>query len=107
MTEEIYRTKTGRVLTEDDIQALSEEAERGYDVPSSAYPHCVDCGHPVDVSSTLSLSEVTGFKRHRSQGGQNHVVYPVETGRWMCAGCDVRRKSTKKAGTVPAQESLL
>jgi metal-responsive CopG/Arc/MetJ family transcriptional regulator len=29
---ETYRTKTGRVLTDVDIQALADEAERGYDV---------------------------------------------------------------------------
>ena len=29
---ETYRTKTGRVLTDSDIQALADEAERGYDV---------------------------------------------------------------------------
>ena len=29
---ETYRTKTGRVLTDADIQALADEAERGYDV---------------------------------------------------------------------------
>lgn len=27
-----YRTKTGRVLTEDDIQELADEAEQGYDI---------------------------------------------------------------------------
>lgn len=27
-----YVTETGRVLTEEDIQALADEAERGYDV---------------------------------------------------------------------------
>ncbi len=27
-----YRTKTGRILTEEDIDALVAEAERGYDI---------------------------------------------------------------------------
>ena len=27
-----YRTKTGRILTDADIEALADEAERGYDV---------------------------------------------------------------------------
>jgi hypothetical protein len=31
-----YRTKTGRVLTDADIEALAEEAERGYDVAELA-----------------------------------------------------------------------
>jgi hypothetical protein len=29
---EFYRTKTGKVLIDDDVQALADEAERGYDV---------------------------------------------------------------------------
>lgn len=41
MTDE-YRTKTGRVLTDADIQALADEAEQGYDVsdlgPNRANP---------------------------------------------------------------------
>jgi hypothetical protein len=34
MTEKAktYRTKTGKVLTDADIEALADEAERGYDV---------------------------------------------------------------------------
>jgi hypothetical protein len=28
---EPYRTKTGRILTDEDVQALADEAERGYD----------------------------------------------------------------------------
>jgi hypothetical protein len=27
-----YRTKTGRLLTEADIEAMADEAERGYDI---------------------------------------------------------------------------
>lgn len=30
--EEIYRTKSGRVLTDEDFERLADEAERGYDV---------------------------------------------------------------------------
>lgn len=33
MVSEIYRTKTGRVLTDADIEALSREAERDWHVP--------------------------------------------------------------------------
>lgn len=32
MTDEMYVTKTGRVLTDADLDALADEAERGYDV---------------------------------------------------------------------------
>ena len=27
-----YRTKTGRILTNEDIERLADEAERGYDI---------------------------------------------------------------------------
>lgn len=107
MSDEIYVTETGKVLTADDIQALADEAERGYDVPDSAYPHCLDCDRPVDPADMLALREVTGFKKHRNQGGQNHVLYPRETGRVLCGGCAIRWKSTAKARTTPEQESLL
>jgi hypothetical protein len=29
-----YRTKTGRILTDEDLEALADEAERGYDPES-------------------------------------------------------------------------
>lgn len=32
MTEKTYRTKTGKVLTDADIEKMADEAERGYDV---------------------------------------------------------------------------
>ncbi|HTH13421.1 MAG TPA: hypothetical protein VMB23_03425 [Spirochaetia bacterium] len=32
LPEGYYRTKTGRILTPEDIQALADEAEEGYDV---------------------------------------------------------------------------
>lgn len=53
--ERTYRTKSGRVLTDADIEALADEAERGYDVshlkarqdkrysrPVPPYRHMVD-----------------------------------------------------------------
>jgi hypothetical protein len=32
MAPDLYRTKTGRILTDADLEALADEAERGYDV---------------------------------------------------------------------------
>jgi hypothetical protein len=32
MSERTYKTKTGKVLTDSDIEALADEAERGYDI---------------------------------------------------------------------------
>lgn len=31
MTEKTYKTRTGRVLTDADVDAMAEDAERGYD----------------------------------------------------------------------------
>jgi hypothetical protein len=30
--EPVFRTKSGKILTDEDIQALADEAERGYDI---------------------------------------------------------------------------
>ncbi len=38
-----YRTKTGRVLTDADFEALADEAERGYDVSHLVKKVCYDC----------------------------------------------------------------
>lgn len=49
MSEPVYRAKSGRVLTEHDIEELSAEAERGYD-PDCLVPRrrqedpCPQCG---------------------------------------------------------------
>jgi hypothetical protein len=51
MTEsELYRTKTGRILTEEELEELAAEAERGYDVEELAkQPHRRRFG-PVKLS---------------------------------------------------------
>ena len=48
MTEE-YRTKSGKVLTDAEIQELADEAEKGYDVehlkePKEYFYLCRSCG---------------------------------------------------------------
>lgn len=43
-----YVTKTGKVLTDADVQALADEAERGYDVSKIKGPNraiCPECQH--------------------------------------------------------------
>ena len=65
MTE--YRTKTGKVLTDADIEALADEAERGYDVshligkPSrrSTMPDKLDPPDPPEVVLTCSQCDWT------------------------------------------------
>jgi hypothetical protein len=46
--------------------------------------------------------EVVGYHRPREQGGQNHVLFRRETGRFMCATCVARKQATGRAG----QEAL-
>lgn len=43
MTAGEYRTRTGRVLTDADLEAMAAEAERGYDLPARS-------GRPEDPS---------------------------------------------------------
>ena len=102
-----YRTESGRYLTEDEIRELADEAERGYDIPRSAFAPCIDCGSPVDRTNRLAMREVIGFAQARTGGGQNHVQFRRETGRWLCPNCATIRTSTKKAGTMAEQETLL
>ena len=33
MPKRTHRTKTGRILTDADMEALADEAEKGYDIP--------------------------------------------------------------------------
>jgi hypothetical protein len=72
-------------------------------LPETAHPRCIDCSLPVDTDSTLSLQEVLGFAKRRRSGGQNHVLFRTETGRWLCPRCVVARRHR----IHPEQESLL
>ena len=77
------------------------------EIPTTAFPPCLDCGQPVDPSDRLALREVLGFARAREQGGQNHVRFRAETGRMLCGRCAVRWEQAARAKTSPAQETLL
>jgi len=72
-------------------------------VATAVSPRCVDCSLPVDIEHGLSLQEVLGFAKRRAGGGQNHVLFRQETGRWLCPGCAQARKSK----IHPDQGSLL
>jgi len=63
---------------------------------------CVDCGESVNPRDAGTLVEVRGFAKHREGGGQNHVLFREETGRFLCSTCAVRRKY----GGSAKQESL-
>jgi hypothetical protein len=55
-------------------------------------PLCVDCDKPVDpLHDENCLNEVRGWERKRLQGGQNHVRFREETGRFMCGSCATKR----------------
>lgn len=69
----------------------------------SAWPRCVNCGHPIEPSDTNKLVEVIGWAKLRDAGGQNHVIDRRETGRVMCGECAIRLRS----GLPVEQESLI
>ncbi len=89
------------VIPDDDhehqVQVLQAELRRarGRD--------CAQCGATIRANDVGLLIEVTGWHQPRTQGGQNHVLGRVETGRHMCGECAARLK----AGLSPQQESLL
>jgi hypothetical protein len=53
-----YVTKTGRVLTAADIEALAEEAERGYDVSHLAPPKEVSAHEQAIMDAEAHLAEL-------------------------------------------------
>jgi hypothetical protein len=73
------------------------------EIPSTAWATCHLCGEPVDLRDPLLLRQVTGYDRHREQGGQNHVRHRRATGRYLCGKCDVKLSR----GLAIEQEALL
>jgi hypothetical protein len=69
-----------------------------FEIPATALPRCLENGEVVDPDSPLVLREVVGFARLRAQGGQNHVLFRRETGRFLCPRCAERLKRTGNAG---------
>jgi hypothetical protein len=59
--DEPLRTKTGRVLTDADIQALADEAERGYDLPAQRRRR-------VNVEDCIAMSEDGDWYAFRRDG---------------------------------------
>ena len=60
-----YITKTGKLLTEAEIEALADEAERGYDVsqmdPNSAI--AVGQRRKTALGSNFTVMRISGFNR--------------------------------------------
>jgi hypothetical protein len=62
-------------------------------VTLAARPSCVGCTRPVDLDHPAVLREVVGFHKDRGDaGGQNHVRFRRETGRFLCGDCATRWK---------------
>jgi hypothetical protein len=66
---------------------------------------CEGCKTKVNPLDVTMLVEVIGWSKHRSQGGQNHVIDRAETGRVMCGECGQRLIHLGAVGY--AQESLV
>lgn len=66
---------------------------------------CEGCKTKVSQTDVNMLVEVIGWSKHRSQGGQNHVIDRAETGRVMCGECGHRLIHLGAVGY--AQESMV
>lgn len=81
-----------------DAEAFAQQA-----IKAHGGPVCVNCREPTNPHARGVLMEVTGWHQPREQGGQNHVIARVETGRVMCPTCAIRFRHTGHAG----QDTLL
>lgn len=64
---------------------------------------CVVCDAEIGYLDKGVLREVRGWSRDRDDGGQNHVIDRVQTGRLMCGPCGIRLRS----GLSHSQETLV
>lgn len=75
-----YRTRTGRMLTGQDVSALADEAERGYDVSRET----VIRNNPAPISAYLHLP--AGYYATPSRTGNNDYDFwridKPESGKW-------------------------
>lgn len=46
---------------------------------------CRKCNR--DLAGKTVYREVTGYTRHRAQGGTNHLLHPQPTGNYLCQAC--------------------
>lgn len=105
--DETYRTRTGKVLTDADIEALADEAERGYDIEGlkarqrgQAMPKVVHCkrepydvyigrpskwGNPFEIGRHGTRDEVIAKYREWLLSGD--LVHEVTELRGKTLGC--------------------
>lgn len=98
-TEDVAeRAAAEDVIPTDEQAAFLEAATR------TGGLRCEGCKRKVPPTDSSMLVEVTGWAKHRTQGGQNHVIDRAETGRVMCGECGARLIHLGSVGY--AQETL-
>lgn len=85
--DEPYRIKTGRVLTEEDIERLADEAERGYDIQPCGFqwreapqPGEEHDGPFVTRTCTLGTGHIKPVDHHDRNAPNATIPYRVEGG---------------------------
>lgn len=60
--------------------------------------NCSECNR--DLTGLPFWREVTGFVKHRANGGTNHLALKRETGTFICESCMVLKKSGHQASLL-------
>ena len=97
LDEVVEKAKDPDVIPSDEVAIVKDKEDRRTGI------RCAECEQPANPNDVGVLIEVTGWHRPREQGGQNHVIRRVPTGRMMCPSCSVRFQAGLDAG----QRSLL
>lgn len=64
---------------------------------------CSECGRGLNTKTETVWTKITGWERHRDQGGTNHVALRKQLEEFMCAGC----MTLFQSGLAAGQKSLL
>jgi hypothetical protein len=91
-----YKTQRGRILTEQELDALADEAERGYDVSKLAprFPEIT-----VDLASTIA--------RHDRQGIVGRVAWKLRAAHQMAGARDFAEEARNLLLDNPAAPGSL
>lgn len=101
--EGLFLTRTGRVITWDEIEGWVDEAERGYDVGQLHLPGHVGSGHTYDGPADCPRCQLI----RENQGWMEHALEPHAHSH---AGNDLTREPhshlhTHMTGPTPEQHS--
>lgn len=79
-----YRTKSGRVLTDEDIERLADEAERGYDVKLKPCPPVDSFYHrvPIVVGVVRVLEERDAFEKRAMKSEEALKIQSTSRDHW-------------------------